>query len=43
MILYKITKAMVRSPDGNTDFFGIATGDLQGDILTPFSFIISQV
>ena len=28
MRLYKNTKAMVRSPDGNTDFFGIVAGVL---------------
>jgi len=40
MMLYKDTKAMVRSPDGDTDFFGIAAGVLQGDTLAPYIFII---
>ena len=40
MMLYKDTKAMVRSPDGDTDFFDIATGVLQGDTLAPYIFII---
>ena len=42
MILYKDTKAMVRSPDETTDFFGIVARDLQGDdTLAPFLLIIS--
>ena len=40
MMLYKNTKAMVRSPDGDTDFFDIVAGVLQGDTLAPFLFII---
>ena len=40
MMLYKDTKAMVRSPDGDTDFFDIAAGVLQGDTLTPYIFVI---
>ena len=31
MMLYKNMKAIVRSPDGDTDFFDIVTGVLQGD------------
>jgi hypothetical protein len=31
---------MVHSPDGDTDFFDITTGVLQGDTLAPFLFII---
>ena len=31
---------MVRSPDGDTPFFEITTGVLQGDTLSPFLFII---
>ena len=31
MITYKNTKAIVHSPDGDTDFFDIVTGFLQGD------------
>ena len=33
-------KAMVHSPDGNTDHFNVVTEVLQGDRLTPFLFII---
>ena len=40
MMLYKITKIKVRSPDGDTDYFDIAAGVLQGDILAPYLFII---
>ena len=31
---------MVRSPDGDTDFFDISAGVLQGDTLAPYIFII---
>ena len=37
MMLYKNT----RSPDGDTDFFDIQAGVLQGDTLAPFLFILS--
>ena len=40
IILYKNTRSMVRSPDGDTSFFEITTGVLQGDTLAPFLFII---
>ena len=40
MILYRITKVKVCSPDGDTDFFNIVAGVLQGDILAPYLFII---
>ena len=40
MMLYKNTKSLVRSPDGDTDFFEILAGVLQGFILAPFLFII---
>ena len=40
MMLYKSTKVMVKSPNGNTDFFDIVTGVLLGDILVPYLFII---
>ena len=33
-------KAMVHSPDGNTDFFDIVTGVLQRDTLAPYLFIL---
>ena len=31
MMLYQNSKSMVRSPDGDTDFFDIIAGVLQGD------------
>ena len=40
MILYRNTKVKVRSPVGNTDYFDIAAGVLQGDTLAPYLFII---
>ena len=40
MILYQDTCSMVRSPDGDTDFFDISAGVLQGDTLAPYIFII---
>ena len=42
MMLCKNIKAMVCSPDGNTDFFDIITGVLQGNMLTTYLFIICQ-
>ena len=33
MMLYENTKSMVRSPDGDTEFFDIISGVLQGDTL----------
>ena len=39
MLLYKNTKAIVRSPDSDTDFINIVTGILQGDTLTLCMFI----
>ena len=41
MILYQDTCSMVRSPDGDTDFFDISAGVLQGDTLAPYIFIMS--
>ena len=38
MILYKNTKAVGHSLDGNTDFFNIAAGVLQGDTLALYLF-----
>ena len=35
MMLYKITKAMTRLPNGETDFFDTETRILQGDTLAP--------
>ena len=40
MMLYKNTKVKVRSPDGDIDYFDIVAGELQGDILAPYLFII---
>ena len=40
MILYRNTKVKVRSPDGDTDFFEIVAGVLQGDTLALYLFII---
>ena len=40
MMLYMNTRSMVRSPDGDTQFFDITTGVLQGDTIAPFLFII---
>ena len=40
MMLYRNTKRKVHSPDGDTDYFGIVAGVLQGDTLAPYFFII---
>ena len=40
MILYKDTKAMIRSSDGDSDFFDIVDGVFQGDILVLFLLMI---
>ena len=40
MMLYRNTKAMDHSPDGDTDFFDIVAGVLQGDTLAPCLFIM---
>ena len=42
MLLYKIVKVIVRSPDRDTDFFSIVDGFFKGDILAPYLFIIYQ-
>ena len=39
MILYRNTKGKARSPDGDTDYFDIVAGVLQGDTLAPYLFI----
>ena len=39
-ILYRNTKVKVRSPDGDTKYFDIVAGVLQGDMLAPYLFII---
>ena len=40
MMLYKNTKVKVRAPDGDTDFFDIVEGVLQGNTLALYSLII---
>ena len=40
MMLYKNTKAMILSPDSDTDFFDIVAGVLQGDILALYMSVI---
>ena len=40
MILYRIKKVKVRSPDGDTEYFDIVARVLQGDTLAPYLFII---
>ena len=40
MMLQKNTKVKVQLPDGNTDYFDIVAGVLQGDTLAPYLFII---
>ena len=37
MILYRNTKVKVRSPDGDTEYFAIVAGVLQGDTLALFT------
>ena len=41
-IPYRNTKVKVRSPDGDTEYFDIVAGVLQGDTLAPYLFIICQ-
>ena len=38
--LYMDTRARILSPDGETEFFKILAGVLQGDTLAPYLFII---
>ena len=40
MILYRDTRSMISSPDGDTPYLEITTGVLKGDTLTHFLFII---
>ena len=40
MIFYRNTKVKVRSPDGDTEYFDILAGVLQGDTLAPCLFVI---
>ena len=42
-ILYRNTKVKVRSPDGDTEYFGIVAGVLQGNTLAPYLFIMSRL
>ena len=39
-MLYRNTEVKVRSPDGDTDYFDVVAGVLQGDTLSPYPFII---
>ena len=39
-ILYRNTKMKLRSPDGDTEYFDIIAGMLQGDRLAQYLFII---
>ena len=39
-MLYRNTKVKVHSPDGNTEYFDIVAGVLQGDTLASYFFII---
>ena len=40
MILYRNTKVKVRSPDGDTNYFDMVAGGLQGDTQAAYLFII---
>ena len=42
MMLYKKTKSVVRSLDGDNDFFDMIAGVLLEDMLAPYIFIICQ-
>ena len=42
MMLYKNKKPMVRSLDGDKDFFDFVAGVLQGDTLALYFFILCQ-
>ena len=42
MILYRNTQVKVSFPDGDTGYFDIVAGVLQGDKLAPYIFIISE-
>ena len=39
-VLYVNTTVQVLSPDGDTDFFNIYAGVLQGNILAPYLFLV---
>ena len=38
--MINVIKVKVRSPDGDTEYFDIVAGVLQGDTLAPYLFII---
>ena len=40
MMLYRNAKVKIHSPHGDTDYFDIVAGVLQGDTLAPYLFII---
>ena len=40
IVFYRNTKVKVRSPDGDTEYFNIVAGELQGDTLASYLFII---
>ena len=40
MMLYRNRKVKVHSPDGDTYYFDIIVGVLQGDTLAPYLFIV---
>ena len=40
MMHFKNTKTIVRTTDGDTDFFDIIAGVLKADTLTPYMFLI---
>ena len=42
-ILYRNTKVKVRTPDGDTEYFDIVAGVLQGDTQAPYLFIICLI
>ena len=42
-MLYSKSKVKVCSPDGNTDFFDITAGVLQGDTLVKYLFVTCLV
>ena len=42
-ILYRNTKVKVRSPDGDTEYFDIVAGVLQGDTLAPYLYHLSRL
>ena len=39
-MLYKITQVKARSPDRETDYFDFVTGELKGNTLAPYLFLI---